>query len=430
MSEALFSKLAAIVGAPHLAIGAPAAVDGVAPRFIARPADVGQVSRLLACAHAEGLTVVPRGAGTALGLGHPPARVDLLLDLARLDRVVEYEPADVTVSVEAGITLDELAQVLGKHRQFLPLDPPAWRARTVGGVLATNASGPLRFRYGTGRDVLLGVRFVQADGSITWGGAKVVKSVTGYDVPKLLTGSLGTLGVIVETTLRLHPVPDAERAWLFGFASLDAAQGLVAAILDSTLQPSRLEIMNAASLVTLGHPTTAAGVAVSVASVEEAVRAQGETLARLAAGASGAARPLGEDFWDAYGPAITRTVDGLRLRIACLAGSVAATVAAIEALAREQRVTARVAGGAGVGALAAVLEGAGLEWQARVLEPLRERLAGEGGSVVVEQCPRALKDSIDVWGPIDPSVLALTKRIKTEFDPKGVLNPGRFVGRL
>jgi glycolate oxidase FAD binding subunit len=430
VSDALSRKLAAIVGTEHVAIGAPAAVDGVAPRFLARPGDVEQVSRLLACAHAEGLSVVPRGAGTALGLGNPPARVDLMLDLTRLNRVVEYEPADVSVSVEAGMTLDELEQILGKHRQFLPLDPPGRRARTVGGVLATDASGPLRFRYGTGRDVLLGVRFVQADGAITWGGSKVVKSVTGYDIPKLLTGSLGTLGVIVETTLRLHPVPDADRSWAFGFASIDAAQGFVAAILDSTLQPSRVEILNAGALAALGQPA-AAGVAVSVASVEEAVRAQGETLARLAARTGGSARPLGDDFWEAYGPAIVRTASpGVRLRIACLATSVAAIIARVEALAREAGASARVAGCAGVGALTAVLEGAGIDWQARVLEPLRRRLAGEGGSVIVEQCPRALKEAIDVWGPVDPQAFALMKRIKAEFDPKSVLNPGRFVGRL
>src|SRR5438445_205089 len=179
MTSALGERLRAVVGAEHLADGASAAVDGVAPRFVARPANVAEVSRLLGLAHAAGLAVAPRGAGTAQGLGNPPTRLALVIALGRLNRVVEYEPADVTVSVEAGMTLDDLERVLGKHRQILPLDPPGWRPRTVGGVLATNASGPWRFRYGTGRHALLGLRFVQADGTVTWGGSRGVRSATG-----------------------------------------------------------------------------------------------------------------------------------------------------------------------------------------------------------------------------------------------------------
>lgn len=431
MSGALSEKLRAIVGAEHLVAGASAPVDGVAPRFVARPGSVAEVSRLLVLAHAEGLAVAPRGAGTALGLGNRPTRLDLVIGLGRLNRVVEYEPADVTVSVEAGMTLDDLERALGKHRQLLPLDPPGWRARTVGGVLATNASGPLRFRYGGGRDALLGVRFVQADGTVTWGGAKVVKSVTGYDIPKLMTGALGTLGVIVEITLRLHPAPECERSWLLGFASLEAARGCLAALLDSALQPSRIEILNERALAALGQPVTTAALAVSIASVEEAVRAQGAELDRLAQAATGGTRQVADDFWDLYG-SLFADAAGVRLGIACLATSVTETIATLEALAARCGLGARIGGCAGVGALTAVLEGECPvdAWEPAILTPLRERLAGEGGSLIVLQCPAALKERIDVWGPIDPAALALMKRIKSEFDPKGVLNPGRLVGRI
>jgi glycolate oxidase FAD binding subunit len=431
MASALGERLRAIVGADHLAAGESAAVDGVVPRFVARPANVAEVSRLLGLAQAEGLALAPRGAGTAQGLGNRPTRLDLVIELGRLNRVVEYEPADVTVSVEAGMTLDDLERVLGKHRQILPLDPPGWRTRTVGGVLATNASGPWRFRYGTGRDALLGVRFVQADGTVTWGGSRVVKSVTGYDIPKLLTGSLGTLGVIVETTLRLHPSPECERSWLLGFASLDRARGCLTALLDSPLQPSRVEIVNAGTLAALGEPVTAAALAVSIASVEGAVEVQGAELDRLARAAAGDARQLGDDFWERYG-SLFAGARGVRLRLACLATSATELVALLEALAHRQRLGARVGGCAGLGALTAVLEGecAPEAWEPAILGPLRDRLEGEGGSVIVEQCPLALKERIDVWGPVDPQALALMRRIKTEFDPTGVLNPGRFVSRL
>lgn len=433
MTDRLDDALGAIVGAEHVTASGAAAVDGIAPRFTARPADAGEVSRLLALAHARGLAVVPRGAGTTLGLGNPPRQVDLALDLTRLNRVIEYEPADVTVSVEAGITLDELDRVLGKQRQFLPLDPPGWRARTVGGVLATNASGPFRVRYGSGRDLLLGVRFVQADGTVTWGGAKVVKSVTGYDVPKLLTGSLGTLGVIVEATLRLHPAPEHERTWLHAFFSLDSAGEYLAAIFDSPLQPARVEVLNGAALAAVGQAPARAGVAVSIASVHEAVRAQGQALAELALGRGGDGRPVAESFWDGYGTAIARTrASGVRLRIACLPARVTATIAALETLCGEHGLNARIAGSAGAGALTAAIEGecAAGAWEARVVTPFRHHLADQGGSVIVEQCPRALKERIDVWGPVDQPALDLMKRIKGEFDPRGVLNPGRFVARL
>src|SRR5215470_54696 len=149
------------------------AVDGVVPRWSIRAGNVEQVVAVLALAAEESLAVVPRGSGSALGLGHPPARVDVLLDMRAMDRVVDYNPDDLTASVEAGVTAGALAARLGPRRQLLPLDPPGVASRTLGGLVATAASGPLRLRYGTLRDLLLGVRFVQADGVVTWGGARV-----------------------------------------------------------------------------------------------------------------------------------------------------------------------------------------------------------------------------------------------------------------
>jgi len=224
------------------------AVDGVTPRWLARPGSLDEVSRVMALASAEGLTVAPRGSGSALDLGSPPLRLDAVLDLSRLAAILEYVPADMVATVQAGVTLDLLARELGKHGQMLALDPYGAGSRTVGGVLATNASGQRRFRYGTGRDLLLGTRFVQADGTSTWSGSKVVKSVTGYDIPKLLTGSLGTLGVIVEATFRLHPVQPASGSWLFSFTSREAAGSLAAAVLASSLEPERLAWLNAGAL--------------------------------------------------------------------------------------------------------------------------------------------------------------------------------------
>src|SRR5262249_37480525 len=168
-----------------------AAIDGLIPKWVVSPTSVDQLGTVLALATEARLAVAPRGGGNALELGNPPARLDVVLDLAGLDRVIEYNPDDLTITVQAGITAGALAARLAAHRQWLALDPPGAAARTVGGIAAANASGPLRARYGTMRDLLLGVGFVQADGVLTWGGAKGVKSVSGFGVPKLLGWALG-----------------------------------------------------------------------------------------------------------------------------------------------------------------------------------------------------------------------------------------------
>src|SRR5205085_484140 len=187
------------------------------------------------------------------------------------------------VSVTTRGVAGALATTLAARRQTLPLDPPGWGTRTLGGIAATGAAGPLRLRYGTMRDLLLGVRFVQADGVPTWGGARVVKSVTGYDIPKLLVGSLGTLGILGELTLRLHPLPEAEATCLVEARSVETALEAVAHIVDSTVQPHRLELLDAGALAACGLPAAAAGLVVSVGSVEAAVRAQQATIAAEAA---------------------------------------------------------------------------------------------------------------------------------------------------
>ena len=429
---ALRDALAEVVGGQHLLADpgtlARAAVDGRAPRFVARPAAEGEVSRLLAVATAERLAVAPRGSGSSLALGAPPRRLDLVLDLGRLDAVTEHVPADMVVSVQAGATLGALGRHLAGHRQRLSLDPPAGAGRTIGGVLATNASGPLRQRYGTGRDLLLGVRFVQADGTVTWGGAKVVKSVTGYDVPKLLVGSLGTLGVIVEVTLRLHPEPAARGAWLVGFPDLRAARAFLDAVLGSALEPERLVLLDAPARRATGLPGAGPAVLVSIASDAEAVAAQADAAAAHARGAGGDMAPLPAGW-----PALDVGRDApVLLKLAGEASRVTDWAARVAALAALGGMEAAVWAEAGNGVLhAALASGPGPRALADgLLGPLRDELAGEGGSLVVERCPAEHKGELDVWGPIPAGSLAIMARLKREFDPDGILNPGRFVGGL
>ncbi len=432
-APALHDALADIAGREHVlrdaSALAPYAVDGLVPSVVIRPERAEQVSRVLALCAAERLAVVPRGAGTGQGLGNPPRRLDLVLELSRLRAVREFVPEDMVATVEAGATLDALAAHLAPHRQMLALDPPGGGARSVGGVLASHASGPLRFRYGTGRDLLLGARFVQADGTLTWGGARVVKSVTGYDVPKLLVGSLGTLGVLVEATVRLHPVPPASRSWQLGFPSPDAAAGFLAALLDSPIQPDRAALLDAGALRRVGLSVDPLAVLLSIGSVAEAVDAQGQALERLAAEHRGRSGPLAESPWPGLGFAVSGPI---LLRAAGEPRRLLHWTSQAQATASLAGVEISVLAQPGHGVLhASVTAGQDPARIARDLAlPLRRALEAEGGSLVIERGPVDLKNQCEVWGSISPEILAITRRIKSEFDPQGLLNPGRFVGGL
>jgi glycolate oxidase FAD binding subunit len=426
------SALAEVTGPEAMSEGPEAAraglVDGIAPRWVVAPTTTEQVARILALAHGEGLVVVPRGSGSALGLGAPLDRVDIVLDTRNLARVVDYNPDDLTVSVETGLTAAGLAGRLAERRQWLPVDPPAAQNRSLGGLTATNALGPLRVRYGTLRDLLLGVRFVQSDGVITWGGARVVKSVTGYDVPKLMVGALGTLGVLTELTLRLHPRPEFEGTWLADFPSAGAAQTFVGLVLDSTLQPNRVEFLNTPALGACGAPAAPAAVAVSIGSVEAAVREQGEDLVSLAQRAGGTVTPTAAAFWDRYlavtGPPRTAG-DAVVLRVGTLPSRLAETAEAI-ALGPPSIVT----GCAALGSLLVVLDGVSPDRAVATIARLRDSVADFGGHVMVLAGPRAIRAAVDPWGPVTPAALAVMQRLKSEFDPRRILNPGRFVGGI
>jgi glycolate oxidase FAD binding subunit len=287
-------------------------------------------------------------------------------------------------------------------------------------------SGPLRARYGTIRDLLLGVRFVQADGVVTWGGAKVVKSVTGYDIPKLMTGALGTLGVLGDLTLRLHPLPEFEGTWLLAFRSVAAAHECVSRLVDSPVQPNRVELLNERAVAACGLPRAVAAVALSVATVEPAVRSQQAAIASVAQRAGGSVQTMGATFWRAYDRALA-DAPGVTLRVATLVSRLDDTVREISAALTPAPL---VAGAATAGVLRVVFGVGDVEATVRSIERLRATVTEAGGSVVIERGPRALRVAVDPWGPVAEPELAIMRGLKSEFDGRGVLNPGRFVGGL
>jgi glycolate oxidase FAD binding subunit len=435
-TRALAEGFRAIVGRTHarddVTTREAAAVDGVVPSLVVAPASGDETSAVVALAAGERLAIVPRGSGSSVDQGAPAERVDLVLDLSRLDRIVEYNPDDLTISVEAGVTAGALATRLDGHGQMLPIDPPGARARTLGGLTATNASGPLRARYGTLRDLLLGVRFVQADGVLTWGGAKVVKSVSGYDVPKLMVGALGTLGVLTELTLRLHARPEVERTSLVTLGDVVAAQTLVGRILDSSLQPTRLEVFDAATVTALGGTAGGAGIAISFGSVEAAADEQEREVARLARNVGALAVKAAPALWPIYETLWRRRAGWTMLTVGSLPARLEETFAAARAAAAELGREARVLTGgcAVVGSFRVLIANAPAAAVATFIEGVRAGIGAWSGTAMVLGAPHDVRTAVDPWGPVPPDAFALMRSIKETFDPDRRLNPGRFVGGL
>jgi glycolate oxidase FAD binding subunit len=411
-------------------------IDGLEPREVARPGSPEEVAAVLKRAAAEGMAVIPWGAGTKQGFGNRPRAYDLALDLTGLDALLEYEPADLVVTAQAGIPLRVLQQRLAEAGQFLALDPPYAAAATLGGTLATNVSGPSRLLYGTGRDLVLGMRVATTDGEVVKSGGKVVKNVVGYDLHKMHIGGLGTLGVIVEVTLKVHPLPKAQATVGATFASPDAAQEASGRLFRSALYPRAVELARATLPGREGDPTSGAWrvlmwAAGSPATVARQARNAAQWLAE--AGAGDVATLEGEAherLWQAVrefgrGPRAAPAQHTL-VKLTCLPSDVTRLVGAIDAATAAAAVpSAEVVAHAGSGVVYALLPQA----TADLLRALARIAAEHGGAAVVEEAPWEVKAEIDVWGPTRDD-FPLMQALKAQFDPQGILNPGRFVGGI
>jgi glycolate oxidase FAD binding subunit len=400
------------------------AVDGVPAELVAEPASVQEASRVLAAASRAGKKVVVVGNGGKLGLGNPPERADLVLRTRRLDRVLEHAAGDLVVKVEAGARLADLQAALAPAGQWLALDPPEPGA-TVGGVVAANASGPRRLRYGTVRDLIIGITVVLADGTIARAGGKVVKNVAGYDLSKLFCGSLGTLGLIAEAIFRLHPRPAAAAVVTLQIERVEQLGEAVRRLLRSTLVPSAIELTwsDRPGLLTVVIEGIRPGVEAQAAAAAELLGEVGEAEVLGPGGTEAALSRLGALPWE-------KAEVGIKVAVppAELPGS-------ITGLWTGWLGHGRMAAHAGTGVLTVGLEGPDLGNAEQVaafagaVAKARERLAARGGTLVVVEAPPALKQAVDVWGPPGDAV-ELMRRVKRQFDPDRVLSPGRFVGGI
>ena len=430
---ALLDKLRATVGVTNVLTGAdrsPYVLEGRTPDAVVFPGSVEEVGAVVQHAAAAGVALLPWGGGTAAAVG-PPPRGGLVLGLTRLDRVLEHEPGDLTVTVEAGRTLERLQAALRERGQWLSLDPPDAARATVGGLIAADASGPRRHLYGTVRDLLIGVTVVTADGGVVHGGGKVVKNVAGYDLPKLFIGSFGTLGIVVSATFKLRPVPEDERLVALTFDRLKDCGAAARAVLGSDLIPVALEIVDAAA----GAPLALSGLALVVGfdGLPEQVSAQAETLASMAA-ALGAREvvTLPPPAWarlaaparDAFAsPAAVMTLSVLPTMVAELMEE------GVEA-ARRRGLASAWSAHAGVGTVSAALAAErDSTTVAAVLTEWRALARAAGGHATLVWAPLAVKAEVPVWDDPGPAG-RIMQRIKAQLDPNNVLNPGRFIAGI
>ena len=387
---------------------------------VVEPADAAGLASALAEARAAGKAVLPRGGGTKTDWGNPPRAADMILSTRKLNRVLEHAAGDLTATVEAGCTITALQRALTAGGQQLAIDPLWPDQATVGGVLATNDNGSLRGAYGSLRDLIIGMTVALADGTLARSGGKVVKNVAGYDLPKLMVGAFGTLGVITQATFRLHPLPQMTRTLCF-LSAMETFQELVQAMIACTGLVAAVEFEldrreKPAALVRVEGPAAVA-IEAKVKQVSNAAFDAGAESSDCP-GASGAARQSLHD----------RARTGLVCRVSVLPSNIPDLCACLTQLPSGTVKDGRcVVDMAGVGVLR--LDFASPRAVAETLHQLRRALQPAGGTVVVLRCPDEVRGQIDAWGDAGDA-LPLMRRVKEQFDPTAVLNPGRFVGGI
>src|SRR5438874_59036 len=417
LTRALHDQFVALLGPDQVRPTTPSdAVSAVQPQLVLEPVNEQQLADALRIANEGGLAVILRGGGTKLGWGNPTARADLILSTSRLNRVLEHAWADLTVTVEAGCTVQALQQTLAQHGQRLAIDPLWPEKATVGGILSTNDSGALRLRFGAVRDLIIGVTIALPDGTLASSGGKVVKNVAGYDLRKLVTGAFGTLGVITRAVFRLHPLPLNSHFFSISTVNAEETQKLVLAVQDSKLAHAFLQ----------SHFSDEKPPASDILfeGTEAGLAAQETQLRVLAApasvcAASNSSWTARQELWAFSDPASAAIA-----KISILPTNMARTMKLVAHSAKAQQLRWKALWYAtGLGRLR--LEGKPGALCA-ALQALRGELQGQDGSLVAFHRPSKMP-AFDAWGSASDA-LPLMKAVKQQLDPKNTLNAGRFVG--
>lgn len=405
-------------------------IDGFGPLSVVRPTTVADLGEIIARASADGAALYPIGGQTQIGLGHPPIKAGTVVDMRGLDQVIDFPARDMTITVQAGITIARLQALLSPENLRLPIDVPQAEQATLGGSIAANVSGPRRYGFGTLRDYVIGISALNDVGREFKAGGRVVKNVAGYDLCKLLVGSLGTIGIITQVTLKLRPLPEEHALISLGCAA-DALDGMLDRLHATRTRPVSIELLNrlAAGAVFqqagLVAPDAAWTLIAGYEGNADAVHWQVQQLIKevgdanqLEAQVGYTARPL----WDAL-------VDGSGRGDAAVSFKANLLPSAVGAFCRSadrdpDRPVLQAHAGNGI------VHG---RWGDTLAQPraiaLRaawraEAARGKGG-VVVERCPSGWKQALPVWDPLANGWLM--RAVKERFDPRRIFNPGRFV---
>jgi glycolate oxidase FAD binding subunit len=416
-----------------LAIGEHYRLANESQRVVAFPRGIEELSEMLRFAASERMCVIPAGAGTWLEMGNRPVRAHLIISTAQMNRVLEYEPADLTATLEAGCALREFNAGAAEHNQRIPLDPFGYSHSTIGATVATASHGPLRCAFGTPRDWVVGMRVVHADGHITKAGGKVVKNVAGYDLCKLYTGSFGTLGMIAEISFKLRALPATERTLLFFSAEAGKLCALAARLISSDVQPAAMELFSH----DLEESSPAEGedrftLALRFINPLETIDAQLIEASRI--GREFRQTVLSDEearvFWRDYCEEELAADHDIMLRVSVLPSDTAMMMAEISSTIPQAALRVH----AGNGVIRVHAKSHGLEEFKKRQRPLRlaelrQHTHLRGGQMVILRLPVELKNQLDTWG--DPGqTAALMQALKRKFDPQSLLNPGRFVSGI
>ena len=388
------------------------------------PRDQAELAAVVACAHQQKWRLLVCGHRSKLSWGQPTTDIDVVISTQWLNRVIDHAAGDLTVTVEAGVPLAALQNILAAENQFLALDPAYADRATVGGIIATQDAGSLRHRYGGVRDMVLGVTFVRADGELAKAGGRVVKNVAGYDLMKLFTGSFGTLGIMTQVTLRLYPIPETGKTLIFCGDGTEIYR-ITQALISSTLTPTALEVLTAQILAPCDLEGEL-GLAVRLQGISESVAAQCDLAAQQSSRAPLTLSDSQEaEFWQHLQTQIWST-DAVVCKVGVLPAESLPVLQQMECSAQKQGVELRGQFHAGSGLGLVCLLG---EVQSVLIEDLRSHCQQAQGFLTVLEAPRALKEQVEIWG-YSGNAFASMRKIKEQFDPQTRLNPGRFVEGL
>jgi glycolate oxidase FAD binding subunit len=442
-------ELAAIVGEAHVA-RTDFEINGIMPAAAVSPGSPEEVGAILRLANERGLVVAPAGGLTKQQIGGVPERIDILLSTTRMNKIEQYDPGDLTISVSAGMPFAEMLRTLSEHHQWVPCDAAQLENATVGGLMATGAAGPLKSTFGHMRDFCIGVQFVTVDGKVAKGGGRVVKNVAGYDLMKLMTGSYGSLAVITRANFKVFPRPRQTRTFVCSFSSLDEALEFRTKIFKSPLTPMCMEIISPRTPEYLSDPgpvhdpddyTPKQPVSLPASEWQIALRAAGSdnVLARYA-------RELGtavthalegveeEKFWKHIShfeqSVLARHRNAMVIYTHLTIQGVGPALQSLERAAPDYNLIPAAVGRAATGNLVLAFIPLSVDppsamQYANCVSAFRGMLP-PGSSAEVAQCPKEAKPHFDVWGTT-PTNVEMMRAVKRAIDPKTILNRGRFI---